>query len=290
MRFIRISIVSFLCHLLLLSPFRRDSRELPIGGTALLFYADDERLIVAADSKMTPINTAEFQGMDLGQACKIVELDSETLFFYAGGLAEIRDLGGTHAVRFSAKRIALNAFQKYRREHRSAQRLSNMANLWGKLMTPEADATLKKFGSDQFQNEMGWGAFGGLDDSGKPVFMIANMGFRVATDGSARSMFNVERGPPDAAHPLAETPSAASSVNEFLLAQTDRAKTANLRFNMRFKKELDPFYISHRYAAALEAAIEWHPENPSIGLPVDLVELKRDGHIVWLKRKPHCSE
>jgi hypothetical protein len=258
--------------------------QTPVGGTISLFHADRDRLIFAADSKISSRNV-DTAHMDLNSACKITELDNETLYSYSGGLAKLIDMSG--AVTFSAEQLARDAFEIHRREHRSAKKLFNIAQVWGERMKPVADAMLQVHGSSDFQTDLGWGVFGGFDAEGFPMFLVVNMSVTVYPDRSASSSFVIERFPKDSSHPLLPNPTAVP-ITEFLQRMTARSIGANEIFEHNHQEATDPFYLAHKYAAGLRALILWNPKDTSIGLPIDVVELKRGGQAHWVNRKPAC--
>jgi hypothetical protein len=206
--------------------------QIAFGGTILLFYADRKQVFVAADSRFASNGLAP----PIDRGCKIISLSDSMIFFYSGGIAEIRK---NNQIIFSAYEVARHAFKQTNRESHPFSRLTEMARIWGTAMKPTTDEILKITPKNELPNEVQLGGFAGLDDHGIPRLMLANLSITVFDDGRPiESRYDIYEWPTDINAPLGfgGTPAYEGAI-EFLQATTQRAKHASVVFENSYKNK-----------------------------------------------------
>lgn len=256
------------------------------GGTILLFYADKTQVFVAADSRLFSNGAAP----PTNDGCKIISLSDDTIFFYSGGISQVRRYG---QLIFSANDTARAAFKQTVQKSNSVARLTKMANIWASLTEPTADAVLSITPADQITGDVQLGGFAGLDENGIPHLILANMSVTTFDDGRpSKSGFSVSEWPVDIKKPLlgfGGTPSYKGAV-EFLRKTTPRAKAAYALFEKSYGTKPQRDHERYAWLAAMRAAVRWAPDDPRVGGKVDSAVLEANKKVRWLSQKTTCRE
>jgi hypothetical protein len=251
-------------------------------GTILVYEETTTQVIIVADSKIYDDKTKWG-----GYACKIVNLSDDTIFFYTGNLFESFNQR-TGKVFFSQQSVARTAYGYFQKQSRSENRLMAVANKYSELVSPKINNLLKSVNNPS--ERIGLAGFASRDELGHPRIVLVNIPVTVPNNGG-----QAYAGAPTVSEPILNEEYMGNypqyqQVREFLDAQTPRAKLAMEKFNSRTAKVPEKDKEVYTLIAAVEAALSWNKNDPTIGPPVDAVVIESETGIRWIKRKPKCSD
>ena len=245
-------------------------------GTILLYEETPKQVMIVADSKV------HGAGRD-GITCKIINLSDDTLFFYTGQLFEVFDKGKKV---LSQQTIAQGAYNDFKYEARSYQRLIDVATRYTERVRPKMDELIR---SGIKYDISGLAGFASLDESNHPKIVRANIVINPpGNEAPAQTTSEGLSEPQQNLLNLGNYPQYAG-VNEFFDAKTPRAKRAMDRFNTHAKSLPERDVEVSKLIAATEAALIWHRDDPTIGPPVDAVVIESGTGIRWIRRKKMCA-
>ena len=254
------------------------------GGTIVLFFVVDDKVFVAADSRVHTAADAPLRN----DGCKIISLSNDTIFFYTGGIARVEKHGETL---YSANQAAKDAHNKLAHTPKSRARLVELANHWINETRPVADWVLENNSPESIADRLQMGGFAGQDENGIPRLILATMDIKVFNNGSpSKSEFNVLEWPknPNEKIGFGGSPSLAGA-GEFVTATTVRGKEASTLFHQSYNKSPEDRQF-HACIAAMESALKWAPDDYSIGGAIDAVLLEAQKPLRWLRRKKSCRK
>lgn len=207
-------------------------------------------------------------------------------------LSEYRSNTRTGKVIFFQFEVAQNAYDAVGKQPLSLQRLKDVATEWSRMVAPGMDSLLKN--DAEARTRIGLAGFGSLDENHRPKLILVKIPITVPNDGSSAST-----GTPTIYEWLQKPEqslgtggyAANLAAIEFLDAKTERAKKAKAAFEYRATRLPQRDRYANELIAAVEAALEWRKEDPTIGPPVDAVVIETGSGIRWIRRKPksNCS-
>jgi hypothetical protein len=253
-----------------------------LHGTILIFWADSERVIVGADSK---VSGPQFSDV---RARKIIKLSDHDLFAYSGGAAGFILPSGQIA--FRATDLAHSAFEQLRSQPRSNERIIAVASRWGELVKKNLDPLLVLVKKNSLPGYIGLGGFAGLDGAGNPSLYYVRID--VTTPDRGPPFVTPEKPtkwPIDPTEPyLSSEGGAYGGFNEFLAAMTPRAQSANAKFGRSLTNKPRDDWEAYRLAFGIETALSWYKSYSGVGGAVDVAVLERGHKVRWIQRKQRC--
>ena len=244
------------------------------SGTIVALEFSEERLIIAADSRLTDDN-----GKPLNDcACKISVID-KSLIFAGTGKQHLTYNGRTF---IDGTDVAV----RVRRNNKSAS-VKRIATLWaeqmkitlGEVGKSSREALLKNLSTEIIVR----GIFGGVEADGRIAVYNTAVIYKLSGGSVILSTKFQSLG-----HDM-EVFGHDDLFQEFFNMKTKRG----IDWNMRLDKELDAKHIGdrepYRLIAGLEATIQWANDS-FIGGDVDELILNKGGKMTWVKRKTNCAE
>jgi hypothetical protein len=245
------------------------------SGTIIATKFSDERLIIAADSRVSDINGS----LANERECKIHVIDKSLVFAGAGKQRIIYDkktfLDGTDI----ATRV---------RHSNSTASVGRVATLWaqqmkfvlGEVGASSREALLKGLKTEIVVR----GIFIGVAPKGRIAAYNAAIIYKLI---GSKILLTSRVEPLGRGIRVFSRDSAV--FQEFLSHDTKRA----VDWNTRLEKELDAKnirdYDPYRLIAGVEATIQW-ANDETIGGDVDALIMYKGGKIVWLKKKKNCDD
>jgi hypothetical protein len=248
-------------------------------GTIILFEDSFGQIIIAADSKYHPIDKT---------ACKIEQLSTNTVFFYTGNVAESIS-SKTYKTLWSQNIFAAQAYGQFKDEPPSDDRLMEMAAKYEQIAHPKIDSILKGIPNPNARAAIGLAGFVSLNKFNQPRLALVNFTVEVPNDGVSPAYL----GGPSIAEWGANKLGMGNYnpytyVNEFLSAVTPRAEKAKAKFEIEATKLPEQDREARRLIAAIDFALEWDKNDPSIGPPVDAVVIEPTTGIRWIQGIKRC--
>jgi hypothetical protein len=284
-----VATVSRLAVLLIAALFNRTSGQenaLELRhGTILLYVLNPTQFVVVADSKLHVVSDSKVNGLGDGLCCKIVNLSHNTLFFYTGNLFEVFDNTGKTIL--SQQKAATQAFENFKTEARSKQRLVDVANKYSELVRPKIDELLR---AGIKSDGVGLAGFASLDEFNHPRAVMVNFAFELLNNGTPAHTIDSKVFEPIPNKLYMGDYPPYKEVNEFLDAKTQRAKQAMEQFKSHRASLPEGDAGAYRLIAAVEASLNWNKNDPTIGPPVDAVVIEANRGIRWIKRKSMCLD
>ena len=260
------------------------------SGTVVVIGYSKQKVVVAADSRETSA-----QGAYRDQACKIVALNDRLMFTVAG---QARSVLGD-AVLWDATREARAALADSQglASDMAGDFLDRVARRWGVLLGTNISANMQpddvlKLANDQ---ELINGMFIGLDE--KHELHMSHEIIRARTVDST-TRFNID---PVKVVTLSDSVifralGEGDISDEFESGRTARSKRWKLNVSQvgrlrGLSKEAAEVIL--RVELTGTYGKETIPNNPAIHLvggKTDVAELKRDGTVHWIQRKPECPD
>jgi hypothetical protein len=241
------------------------------------------RIIIVADSKLFPSATGKTEN-----ACKIVNLSNDIIFFYTGNLFDILSARTGKPI-FSQQDLARQAADPLTAQPRSYAQLRNVANKYSELVRPKMDELLKILSEPS--TRIGLAGFASLDESKHPRLVLVNIPITIPNNGAPAytGVPDISEWPNDAQHSMGTGYYPPNmGVFEFLDVKTDRAKRAMANFEARIPKLPKRDVEVYRLIGAVEAALSWNQADPTVGPPVDAVIVESGTGVRWVRRKPSC--
>jgi hypothetical protein len=235
-------------------------------GTIMVWEETPNRIIVVADSAMA----TEGSSGPPQTTCKIVTLSKDTIFFYTGNLFDVTDRV-TGSELFSQRASAIKAFDTFKADRRTFQRLMNVATKYSEVVSVKMNE-LFRF-TPNAKDRIGLAGFASLDESAHPRLVTANIPITVPNNGATAytgkpdvSEWRLYRG--TGFYP------ANMGVIEFLYPKSERAKQAMRSFEARVPKLPKRDVEVYKLIAGAEASLEWNRDDPTIGPPVDALVIE----------------
>ena len=248
-------------------------------GTILSWEVLPDKVIVVADSAVLSEHLGKLPG-----DCKIHALSHDTLFFYVGNLAQAIDLR-TNMEFLSQERFAREAYSKSKAKSPSFSRLRDIGSEYSALVRPKIDEILK---SDTMPStRTTWAGFASFDESRRPRLIIVTICVAAPKGAPAYTLV------PKIAEWTLNLPGSPQTkenlgVAEFIIGKTERAKLAVSKYESTKEKLPKRDREVYRLIAAVNAALDWEKDDPTVGPPVDAVVLESGSGIRWVKCKKKC--
>lgn len=253
----KVLLIFFACLLFSLTSGQQRPVEVR-HGTIIVWEVSAERIIIAADSRVF----SEKSGKLKDEACKIISLAHDTLFFYTGNLAQAVDTRTGKEI-FSQEKSAQEAYLFIKAQPRSYERLAGLAKKYSELARPKMNALLKII--PDASERIGLAGFASLDESKHPRLVLVNIPITVPNNGAPAytSVPDVSEWPYDPQHFIGTGYYAANmGVLEFLDEKTERAKRASEEFESRVPKlpkgDVEVYWL----IAAVETSLNWESGRP----------------------------
>lgn len=255
-------------------------------GTVLAYEQTASQAIVVVDSRVITRLKGKSQ-----EACKIVDLSLDTVFFYSGNLFQGLDTRSGKEV-FSQQKIAAEAYAHYITNPRSVQRLIEIANKYVEFVVPKMRDLFKKMSRVDAARSIGLAGFAGLDEVGNPRVIQINIDITVPNDGvSPVRLGQANVSEPPSGSVMISDPSKPPyrEVDEFLRAQTPRAKKAMDSYKIRASNVPQLDLEAYKLIAAVQASLDWDKDDPYIGPPINALVIESSTGIRWIRGRERCA-
>jgi hypothetical protein len=258
------------------------------SGTIIAMQKDEKRFLVVADSRSS--DNARTSHRD--DACKVVGLGEQAFFFATGRTSAT---GRDEKVVFDLNDIALRVFNDFSRLPNDENRLYSVSfytAIFAKAVYQDM-AVQQPLGFLEGidKGNLAKIVIGGTLADGSLIAFLVNINAESTSSAVPLISFAVEKWNQPAGYEIAGFGSREKDgVVEFLANKTERAKTANDRFQAEItanKANSDAEII--RLKAAVAAAIDWAENKNMVGGPLDILELRRGGRLNWIQRKENCK-
>lgn len=283
----RLILIGVLALLLPLPTLNQEHTILVAHGTVLVYEQTASQAIIAVDSRVTTQQKAKPK-----QACKIVNLSTDTVFFYSGNLFQgFKSRSGNEV--FSQQKIASEAYAYYINSPRSKQRLVEAANKYVELIVPQMRDLFKEMSRADAARSIGLAGFAGLDEFSNPRIIQVNIAITVPNDGVSPvriGQSNISEPPSESVMMSDNSKPPYREVAEFLDAETPRAKKAMDSFKMRALKIPQIDLEAYKLIAAVQASLDWNKDDPYIGPPINAIVIEPSTGIRWIQGKDRCEK
>lgn len=278
----------FFVALLVSSPSHLEiANQFTVGhGTVVVIFFSGDRVVLAADSRLT------FSGGRRGHAdnqCKVADLGREAIFA-ASGLSKYSFSPGQKNPAFDAQKTALRAARSLPPE--VIDRPKAMAEAWAKQVKTALDTELDRHPQEIISSLhgsstlLGGGIFAGRSTSRLSVYFAA----LYCQCGGAHKFSSIQITqirPSDDGLPAAVvgTQDAMSLFTEMVDATTPRGIDA-LADITKHTDVPDP-----GAEATIKTAdfILHNTKDPTIGGPINAIELNSSGEVHWVKKEQDCK-
>lgn len=266
-------LAAFLAPFLVLSTMRGDLRQ----GTLVICIVsrNSDYVLVAADSRETDRNHKRV-GDD---ACKVIELDSRTLFVATGAAAVSLEGGKSWNSAAAARNVYAAA--KYRHA-------DSLATQWGDNAVSWFRARPTKFLDAVSASDGGLvtGAFVTFEGDGHALLR----GSVISYERRKRTVTVAAKDGPPGRPVILGIPVATALVSELWAMTTPRAVNALAPFGMTGVTS-DPIadvgFVKKAFRFAIENATG--DGKDEVGYPIDIAILRKVGPIEWVERKASCA-
>jgi hypothetical protein len=256
------------------------------GGTIIVMQKDEERFLIIADSRSSD-NSGTSHWDD---ACKVVGLGDQTFFFATGStLATGSDEKKLFDLNDIAKRV-FNDFSRLPNDENRLYSVSFYGALFAKAIYQDM-AAQRPIGLFEGIDRGNLAKFviGGTLADGSLIAFLVNINAEQTGSSIPLISYTVEKWNPPYEIGIFGS-REKDGVTEFLVNKSVRAKIANGKFKaeMTGSKE-NPDTRIMTLKAAVATAIDWAENKNVVGGPLDILELRRGGHLNWVQQKQNCK-
>jgi len=210
------------------------------------------------------------------------------MFFTASGIGSVAEnRAGKLSYVFRAGDVSRQAFHKFSGEEASDLRTKKMATYWGQTVRDQIQHMIATHQNPPAtDNEYLTGIF--VSSSRDKQWSVYEVPIK-AELAKDRKIVTYAVTPLTAPIPYTvELGSSHNMVKEFFTIQTKRSIVAQQKMGEIIKSHPNVDSIAFSLEFAILTAEKWEPNNPTFGGKVDVLELKRDGGVHWVKVKENC--
>jgi hypothetical protein len=263
------------------------SRRLTIRhGTVVIIYFSDERVVLAADSRST------FSGGRHGYEdaqCKVSDL-GRSVIFAGSGVSAFEFGPGQLTTPFDTYKTALLTSRSL--QSGTADRAKATAEGWAKQVKAALDEQLNKHPEEIVSSLHGSshllasGIFAGMSPDGLTVYSAAvNCECSGRRKYSSIQITKLPRSKYALPAAVLGTAEAQALFDEVMAGDSPRAQAERANWPI----SVDEKHYAVTVTARTAEFILRHSKDDTIGGPIHVIELTRDGQVRWIRKEKFCK-